>query len=125
MGASICWNRSRETMTSAIWNVIERPCRTIFAPILTSRSRNVVIDQWQTASGKVRVRTVLFNWNDTDALMDMLREDVRATGLKPQQDRQYWVLDVAGPDAPRSSKRILPGSAALDALRARGEFNDF
>jgi hypothetical protein len=32
-------------MTSAIWKMIERPCRTIFAPILTNRSRNVVIDQ--------------------------------------------------------------------------------
>ena len=40
-------------MTSAIWNVIERPCRTIFAPILTSRLRNVVIDQWLTVLGKV------------------------------------------------------------------------
>jgi hypothetical protein len=43
-------------MTSAIWNVTDRPCRTIFAPILTTRSRQVVIDQWLTASGKVRVR---------------------------------------------------------------------
>ncbi len=52
MASSICWNRSRETMTSAIWNVIERPCRTIFAPILTSRSRKVVIDQLLTAKEK-------------------------------------------------------------------------
>ncbi len=56
MGSRICWNNPRETMTSAIWNVTDRPCRTIFAPILTSRSRKVVIDQWLTASGKVRVR---------------------------------------------------------------------
>ena len=59
MASSICWNRPRETMTSAIWNVIDRPCRTIFAPILTIRSRNVVIDQWLTVSGKVRVRRKL------------------------------------------------------------------
>ncbi|MDA8050142.1 MAG: hypothetical protein M0002_09075, partial [Rhodospirillales bacterium] len=38
------WNRSRGTITSAIWNVIERPCRTILAPIFTSRSRSVVSD---------------------------------------------------------------------------------
>ena len=59
MEQSICWNRSRETMTSAIWNVIDRPCLMILAPILTSRSRKVVIDQWLTASGKVRVRRKL------------------------------------------------------------------
>ena len=59
MEPSICWNRPRETMTSAIWNVIERPWRTIFAPIFTSRSRKVVIDQLLTASGKVRVRRKL------------------------------------------------------------------
>ncbi len=45
MASSICWNSVRGTITSAIWNVVERPCRTIFAPILTSRSRNVVMDQ--------------------------------------------------------------------------------
>lgn len=59
MESRICWNKSRDTITSAIWNVIERPCRTIFAPILTKRSRNVVIDQWLTASGNVRVRRKL------------------------------------------------------------------
>jgi hypothetical protein len=34
MASRICWNKSCETMTSAIWNVIERPCRTTFAPIV-------------------------------------------------------------------------------------------
>ena len=46
-------------MTSAIWKVIERPCRTIFAPIFPSRSRKVVIDQWVSVSGKVKVRIKL------------------------------------------------------------------
>lgn len=38
-------------MTSAIWNVTKRPHRTIFTPILTSRSGSDVIDQRLTASG--------------------------------------------------------------------------
>ena len=59
MEPSICWNSARGTMTSAIWKVTDRPCRTIFAPIFTNRSRNVVIDQWLTASGKVRLRRKL------------------------------------------------------------------
>ncbi len=49
--SSICWNSVRGTITSAIWNVIERPWQTILAPIFTNRSRNVVMDQWLTASG--------------------------------------------------------------------------
>ena len=59
MALSISWNKSRETMTSAIGNVIDRPCLMIFAPIFTSRSRSVVMDQWLTASGKVSVRRKL------------------------------------------------------------------
>ena len=54
MASSICWNNPRETMTSAIWKVIERPWRTIFAPIFTSRSRRVVIDQCLTAYAPAR-----------------------------------------------------------------------
>ncbi len=50
MALIICWNRARGTMTSAIWNLIALPWGTIFAPIFTNRSRNVVIDQWLTAS---------------------------------------------------------------------------
>ena len=41
MASRISWNRPRDTITSAIWNLIVRPCRTIFAPIFTSRSRAV------------------------------------------------------------------------------------
>src|SRR5947207_10912902 len=32
MADRIVWNRLRDTMTSASWNVIERPCGTILAP---------------------------------------------------------------------------------------------
>lgn len=46
-------------MSSVIWNLIERPWLTIFAPILTNWSRKVIIDQWLTALGKVRVRMTL------------------------------------------------------------------
>ena len=56
MASSICWNNPRETMTSAIWKVIERPWRTIFTPIFTSRSRRVVIDQWLTAYAPARAK---------------------------------------------------------------------
>ena len=44
MAARIFSNNARGTMTSAIWKVIDRPCRTIFAPIFTSRWRSVLID---------------------------------------------------------------------------------
>ncbi len=50
---------ARGAMTSAIWKVIERPCRTILAPILTCRSRAVVRDQCLTSSGSARVRRKL------------------------------------------------------------------
>jgi hypothetical protein len=46
-------------MTSAIWNVIDLPCRTILVPILVSRSRRVVKDHCLTASGSVSVRRKL------------------------------------------------------------------
>jgi alkanesulfonate monooxygenase SsuD/methylene tetrahydromethanopterin reductase-like flavin-dependent oxidoreductase (luciferase family) len=46
-------------MTSAIWNITERLCRTIFAPIFTSRSRSVVIDHCDTSAGSARVRRKL------------------------------------------------------------------
>ena len=77
------------------------------------------------ARTQVQVRTVLFNWNDTDELMNRLRRDVAAAGIKFGKDYLYWVLDVAGPTAPRSSKRFVPGSADLEALKEAGEFGAF
>jgi len=49
-------NRSRRTATSAIWAVVDRPWRTILAPILTSPSRNVVNDHCATSAGSASVR---------------------------------------------------------------------
>ena len=43
MASSICWNNPRGTITSAIWKVIERPWRTIFAPTFTSRPHSIVM----------------------------------------------------------------------------------
>lgn len=89
-------------------------------------------DALPSARTSVQVRTVLFNWNDTDDLMNRLRSDVYAAGLNPgvqsptrSADSLYWVLDVAGPQAPRSSKRFLAGNAEVEALKARGEFSAF
>lgn len=61
IASCLCWNSVRGTITSVIWNAIERLCRTIFSPILTSRSSNAVIDQRLTASGEVKVRRKLPN----------------------------------------------------------------
>ena len=49
------WNKPLGTATSAGWKVTYRPCRTTFAPIFTSFSRNVVSDQCSTSSGKASV----------------------------------------------------------------------
>ena len=43
---------------SAIWKVMKRPWRTIFAPTLitlAARARKVIGDQWPTPSGKASV----------------------------------------------------------------------
>jgi hypothetical protein len=58
MASSIRSDRTRQILTSAIQNVIERACRTVFAPILISRSCRGVVDQWLTALGKIRARIV-------------------------------------------------------------------
>jgi hypothetical protein len=42
MAARIAWNKSRGSITSAFWKMIERPWRTILAEIFTSRLRSVV-----------------------------------------------------------------------------------
>jgi hypothetical protein len=69
----------------------------------------------------VELKAVLFNWNDTDELMDTLRADAREAGA----NRVFWVLDWNGPSDERSSKRFLPGSAELQKLIERGEFLNY
>ena len=59
MAVRIFSNSCRGTVTSAIWNVIDRPCRTTFAPIFTSRSRSVVIDHCAISAGSASVRRKL------------------------------------------------------------------
>ena len=68
----------------------------------------------------VELRATLFEWNDSDELMDRLRADARAVGAS-----LAWTVDWAGSTAPRASKRFLPGSAALLALKERGELCEF
>ena len=48
-----------DTATSAIWKVMQRPWRTILAPILTSFSLSVVRDQCAIACGRASVRRKL------------------------------------------------------------------
>ena len=52
-------NMSRDTATSAIWNVTYRPCLTTFAPILISFSRRLVSDHGSAALGIASVRAKL------------------------------------------------------------------
>ena len=59
MAPRMVWNRRRGTITSAIWKLIDRPCRTILAPIFTNLSRSVVIDHCLTSSGSASVRRKL------------------------------------------------------------------
>ena len=66
-------------MTSAIWKITERPCRTILAPIFTNRSRSVVSDQCFTEIVGQRMRLQL-NGVGREA---MVRQCVRMTAFLP------------------------------------------
>jgi MoaA/NifB/PqqE/SkfB family radical SAM enzyme len=73
---------------------------------------------------KIALKTVLFDWNDTDELMDQLRSDAGKLGLKPTggsavEDTYYWVRDITGKWA---SKRFVAGSDELHRLIQNGEF---
>lgn len=70
---------------------------------------------------EVELKAVLFNWNDSDELMDILRRDAKLVGAS----RVFWVLDWNGPEDPRASKRFFPGSPELRNLVRRGEFLQF
>jgi MoaA/NifB/PqqE/SkfB family radical SAM enzyme len=72
---------------------------------------------------KVSLKAVLFNWNDTDELMDQFRKDALMLGLKPtggdlNTDNYHWVLDLGKQLA---STRFMHGSRELQTLVERGE----
>ena len=50
-----CWSRSRGIITSAIRKITARPCRTIFAPIFSSRLRSIVNDHSAIFGGSSKV----------------------------------------------------------------------
>jgi MoaA/NifB/PqqE/SkfB family radical SAM enzyme len=74
---------------------------------------------------KVILRAVLFNWNDSDELMERFRADARALGLGTSYhgDRYEWRLDYEGVDHPRSSKRFYSGSEDTKILVKNSEIS--
>lgn len=75
---------------------------------------------------KISMRAILFNWNDTDELMDEFRHAAKELGLDnpcngdQDQDNYHWILDGASPYE-RSSQRILYGNEEYKKLKERKE----
>jgi len=69
----------------------------------------------------VKVKTVLFDWNDTDELMNQLRKDTQKIGV----DHLYWVLDWEKGGLSHSSKRFTQNSKELDTLIEKDEYRIF
>ncbi len=67
----------------------------------------------------VVIDTILFNWNDTDEMINRLRKDAKAVGV----DKINWVLDGGTGRLSRSSKRFPLGSDELQRLQQRDIFN--
>jgi len=63
----------------------------------------------------VAIKVILFNWNDTDELMNWLRKDAKAVGA----DKIKWALDSGRGGLARSSKRFTLGSDELQRLQQR------
>lgn len=79
----------------------------------------------------ISVKAILFDWNDTDELMDKFRADMNSIGIKTAssheslisltEDNYLWVLDSMSPSE-RSSKRFLHGNDACKELIKHIEF---
>jgi len=63
----------------------------------------------------VEIRAVLFAWNDSDEMIDRLRQDVKAAGV----DRIDWALDYHTGEYAQSSKRFTLDNNELKKLRER------
>jgi MoaA/NifB/PqqE/SkfB family radical SAM enzyme len=74
----------------------------------------------------IGLRAILFNWNDTDELMDQFRADARTIGFAnptinwTTEDGYHWILDSRSPSA-RSSQRFLSGNDEYRWLKNRNE----
>lgn len=73
---------------------------------------------------RISLKAILFNWNDNDGDMEILRSDAMSLGLRADlsadADNYYWVLNSADPDI--SSARFKAGSAELQQLKAASEW---
>lgn len=69
----------------------------------------------------VSLKAVLFEWNDTDELMEQLRKDGKKAGV----DRVFWVLDMENGLTSRASNRFKRGTEALKQLVAKGELDGY
>jgi len=77
---------------------------------------------------KISMRAILFEWNDTDELMEQFRQDAKKTGITnvnnglTDEDNYHWILDAASPSE-RSSKRFLEGNDEFNRLKDRKELS--
>lgn len=75
---------------------------------------------------KISMRAILFNWNDTDELMDEFRQAAKEIGIDnpcngdQNQDNYHWILDGASPQ-PRASQRFLYGNEEYNRIKASKE----
>lgn len=66
----------------------------------------------------IRLKAILFNWNDTDQLMQQLRDDSKRVGA----DGVIWDLDNGTGLTERASKRFKAGNELLARLHDSGEY---
>lgn len=80
---------------------------------------------------KIIIRAILFNWNDSDELMDKFRADMNSIGIQAaksqagintlSEDHYHWILDASSP-CERSSQRFFKGNELCKELINRNEF---
>jgi MoaA/NifB/PqqE/SkfB family radical SAM enzyme len=93
-----------------------------YSQVLTNVKRLLDIrDKCNSEFPKVSLRAILFNWNDSDAVMNQFREDAKALGLsatggKPNTDNYHWILDGGCGANSLPSKRFIPESSDLQQL---------
>lgn len=90
------------------------------AQLLALRNQN------RSAFPKISLRAILFDWNDTDELMNQFREDAAHLGLSAaggdyRKDNYHWILDGGYGRGARSSRRFALGNRETADLIQSGE----